>query len=278
MGIFWIASYPKSGNTWIRSFLANVIAPQRPVPLDKLHVYCASEASAKWYKGFGDVETMDARPSKESMEMRSRVQERISLNAAPRDILLKTHNQRCDVAGMPLIRPDLTVGAVYILRDPRDVVVSLADHYDFGFDDAIAYMKRSNAIVGPNGAMQNRQMFEMVGNWSDHVLSWTEKPHPRQQVLRYEDCLQNPEATLGKLPSIMGITHDIWRIKAAIAASGLETMKKLEDEQGFNEKPAHAETFFARGAAGGWKDLLSAAQIKKIERDHKKVMQKFGYL
>jgi hypothetical protein len=144
MGIFWIASYPKSGNTWVRSFIANVISEQRPVPLNKLGTYCASEATASFYKPFGDIETMDARPSKENMELRQIVQERLSINAAPRDILLKTHNLHGDYLGLPLVREDLTVGGVYMVRDPRDVAVSLADHSGSSIDDAIALMTPPN--------------------------------------------------------------------------------------------------------------------------------------
>ena len=278
MGIFWIASYPKSGNTWVRSFIANVIADKRPVPLNKLGQYCASEASAAFYKPYGDTETMDASPSAANMELRQQVQERLSLNAAPRDILLKTHNQNADFLGHPLVRQDLTVGAVYMVRDPRDVAVSLADHAGTGIDEAIALLRQKRAALGPSGPMQGRQMFEMVGNWSDHVDSWTKQRRLRFAVLRYEDCLANPEDTLGKLPPIMGISRDLWRIKAALTASSFDSLKKIEAEQGFNEKSGHTDTFFARGRAGGWKEVLTPPQARKIERDHRKTMQRFGYL
>jgi hypothetical protein len=278
MGIFWIASYPKSGNTWVRSFIANVISERRPVPLNKLGAFCASEATASWYKPYGDVETLDARPSKENMELRQMVQERAAVNAAPRDILLKTHNLHADYLGLPLVREDLTVGGVYMLRDPRDVAVSLAAHSGSSLDEAIALMKKPKAAIGPNGPMRGRQMFEIVGDWSSHVSSWTSKWHPRITVFRYEDCLADPEGTLGKLPPFLGISKDIWRIKAALAASSFESLKQIEAEQGFNEKSAHTDSFFARGAAGGWREVLSDAQARKIERDHRKVMTRFGYL
>lgn len=278
MGIYWIASYPKSGNTWLRAFIANVISPKRPVPLDELGRYCASEANAALYKAFGDIQTMDARPGVETMELRQQAQERASLNATPRHILLKTHNQRTSVKGLPLVREDLTVGAVYVVRDPRDVAVSLAAHADKSIDDAIALLDRKAATLGPNGPMEGRQMFELVGSWSDHVQSWTDSWHPRLTVLRYEDCLNDPESTLGRLPPLMGITSDIWRIKAAIAASSFDSLKAVEAEQGFAEKPKHADSFFNRGQAGLWKDLLTPAQAKKIERRHAKMMKRFNYL
>jgi hypothetical protein len=278
MGIFWIASYPKSGNTWVRSFLANVMASQRPVPLNKLGIYCPSEASSVWYKPFGDIETMNAGPTRENMELRQQVQERASMNATPRHILMKTHNQRRRFKGLPLVREDLTVGGIYMVRDPRDVAVSLAEHAGKELDEAVAQLSRSNTLLGPSGEMKGRQMFELIGSWSDHVNSWTEDDDNRVRILRYEDCLADPEATLGSLPPIMGITKDVWRIKAALAASSFDALKAVEAKHGFNEKSEHTESFFARGRAGGWKELLSNAQAKKIERDHKKVMQKFGYL
>ena len=176
------------------------------------------------------------------------------------------------------MREDLTVGAVYMVRDPRDVAVSLADHSGSSIDEAIALMKKPKAAIGPNGPMQGRQMFEIVGDWSSHVQSWTNKWHPRITTFRYEDCLADPEGTLGKLPPFLGISKDLWRIKAALAASSFESLQKIEAEQGFNEKSKHTETFFARGKAGGWQEVLSAAQAKKIERDHRKVMTHFGYL
>lgn len=277
MGIFWIASYPKSGNTWIRAFLANVMSQSRPVSLNKLGDYCNSEPSARWYEDFGDVQSMDARPSKDNMSLRQLVQERLSLNASPRDILLKTHNQNCNCFGLPLIRKDLTVGAIYVVRDPRDVVVSLSDHSGISIDDAINLLAKDKAYLGPNGAMRGRQMFEFVGSWSKHVNSWTDNWHPRVMILRYEDCLEDPENTLGNLPQWMGITQDIWRIKAAIAASDFRTLKSMEEKEGFKEKSEHTDTFFSRGKAGSWKELLTNAQANKIKRHHSETMRRFGY-
>ena len=93
MGIFWVASYPKSGNTWMRAFLANVLSPTRPVDLDSIAAFCTSESSAHWAWPFVDIKQVEVLPNREGMELRQKIQQRIVDLNEHQHVFIKTHNR-----------------------------------------------------------------------------------------------------------------------------------------------------------------------------------------
>jgi hypothetical protein len=274
MGIFWVASYPKSGNTWMRTFLANVLSPERPVPLDVLGRFCTSEASAHWARPFHDIDQKDLPMDRTGMEVRQKVQESIVKLNPKSHVFIKTHNKYGMYEGLPLIRPDLTVGAVYMVRDPRDVAVSLQHHWNHTIDRVIDQMAQSD--LGLNGKI-GEQIFEVMGSWSDHVRSWTAPKPKNTLVLRYEDCLADPESTFGRLAKMLKLTQDESIIREAIEATSFDQLKRQEQEQGFSERPEHASAFFRKGKAGGWRESLRPQDVKRIERKHAAMMKRFDY-
>lgn len=274
MGIFWIASYPKSGNTWLRAFLANVLAPSRPVDLNELADFCTSESSAHWASPFINVEHTEVLPNRKGMELRQKIQQRIVDLNRHQNVFIKTHNRYGTHEGLPLIRPDLSVGAVYLVRDPRDVAVSLTHHWGMSINQVIKFMEMNTIGTAPN---VGEQIFEIMGSWSDHVNSWT-YPKPKNTIVfRYEDCLADPRTTFGRLAKMLRLTNDDKVIEESIAATSFKSLKEQEQKSGFRERPEHAQAFFRKGTAGGWRGVLSESDVKRIEKAHSQVMQRFGY-
>ncbi len=269
-GILWLASYPKSGNTWMRTFLANLIVDSKaPLPVNKVSEICSGEANIMWYeKAFN--KPLEEVHEQEVADVRVNIQREIS-KRSKNVLILKTHNFLGEYLGKPLIAMDATGAAIYIVRDPRDVVISAADHFGVSIDDAIGIMAKDTS-------KSDKPIYEVYNSWSNHVMSWTQIPHKTLIVQKYEDMLDNPSETFGSVARKLGITKDEKRIQRAIEHSSFKVLQKLEQKDGFTEKSKNSERFFRSGKSEQWKSVLTNKQIKQIEKDHGQQMRRFGYL
>ena len=273
-GILWLASYPKSGNIWMRAFLANLIvdAPE-PLPLQRIGEVCPSEPAETWFKPFCDMPVAELSHA-EVAALRTTAQERVvrlNKNVVP----MKTHSYFGEDYDHPIFSMQATYGAVYILRDPRDVALSAADHFGKTLDEILDGMADPLAICAP---MAGSIVHELQSSWSNHVESWTKWNHPGIFVVRYEDLLADPVDQFGRVAAHFGISTDAARIQKAVEFSSFKQLQTMEADQGFNERSIHSERFFRSGRSGGWRDQLTAEQIKRIESDHATQMKRFGYL
>lgn len=273
-GILWLASYPKSGNTWMRVFLANLILNEpEPLELKRINEVCSSEPNEVWFKPLTKTPVKEL-SEKKVAALRCRAQERaakLNKNIIP----MKTHSLLGKDHGYPTISVKATIGVIYILRDPRDVAISAADHYGLTIDQTIEMMNDKQAR---GRGMPGNTVYERMGSWSDHVRSWTRWKHGRLQVLRYEDLLADPLGQFGGVARKLGITQEEARIRRAVEFSSFESLQAQEAKTGFIEKSENSRRFFRSGRAGGWRDILSADQAAAIERDHAIQMRRFGYL
>ena len=122
------------------------------------------------------------------------------------------------------------------------------------------------------------QVYELYGSWSQHVLSWTRKPHRAMYVMRYEDMLVEPQKTFGALARHLLFTPSESELADAIDRSSFERLRKQEEKDGFRERPEKAERFFRDGRAGQWKEVLTPKQVQRIVDAHGEQMRRFGYL
>ena len=273
-GILWLASYPKSGNTWLRVFLANLILDEpEPLPLKRINEVCSSEPNEVWFKPLVSKPVSEL-SEKRIAQLRTKAQERAaSLNK--NIIPMKTHSLLGKDHGYPTISVKASVGVIYIVRDPRDVAISAADHYGLTIDQAIEMM--ADKTTRGRG-MPGNTVHELMGTWSDHVRSWSRWKHTPLILLRYEDMLADPLGQLGMVARKLGITQDETRIRRAVEFSSFKRLQVQEAETGFVEKSVNSERFFRSGRAGGWREVLTPAQAAAIERDHGEQMRRFGYL
>ncbi len=270
--LVWLASYPKSGNTWLRAFLLNYLRqPESPYDINRLHDMTLGESDAAHFA------VHDGRPASryaqsDVQRMRPLVHRDLT-RAYPDLVFVKTHNASLVVAGVPLLTPDVTAGAFYIVRDPRDVAVSYAHHLGRGLDDTIAFMADPQAAIGGTDA----HVFEMLGSWSVHVHFWTRRDSPQLHVMRYEDMLADPARAFGAVVRFLGQEPPPARLAAALKFSELAELQRQEGRNGFVERPPAARAFFRSGRAGEWQTALTTGQARRIERDHGDQMARFGY-
>ena len=270
--IIWLASYPKSGNTWLRVFLHNLLRnPNEPAGINSLNQFCLGEDGAALYNSL-DPRPLSALTSAEIMALRPKVHELLT-KASADSVFVKTHNLLGEAEGSPLVNMECTAGAIYLVRNPLDVVISYAHHFGLGLDDAIEHLNYAGAGT-PTTDMVARQFY---GTWSMHVASWTQVPFPARHVVRYEDMIENPLDTFRGVAGFLGLDPPPDRLQRAVANSSFEQLQSQEDEEGFVERSQYSR-FFRSGRIGQWREDLSEDQVKQVVSDHRDQMEHFGYV
>ena len=272
-GIIWIASYPKSGNTWMRAFLHNLLRnPDQPTDINKLDQFALGDSQKVWYEQVSDRRASEL-DADELAALRPKVHQRMS-ESHPDSVFVKTHSLLAEDRGVPLITMDCTSGALYVVRNPLDVAVSLTHHLGGTVDQAIQLMcdRHGRSFADPVNVEQ------FFGSWSLHVDSWTNAPNPSLHVIRYEDLLTKPMTTFKGVAGFLGLDPPRERLTRAIEFSSFDTMRGQEKRHGFREKSMFSEAFFRSGTAGQWRKILSAAQVDAMRGAHRETMERFDYL
>ncbi|MEL7258721.1 MAG: sulfotransferase domain-containing protein, partial [Pseudomonadota bacterium] len=186
---------------------------------------------------------------------------------------VKTHNV-CDKAfGVELIPERYTRCGIYIVRNPLDVVLSFSRHFNSNLEQAIDAMENPDHVI-----QDDTVVMQFLGNWSDHVRGWAAERRFPMLMLRYEDLQADPHANFSKVLEHVGVPVEPDRVEKAVEFSRFDVLREQEDKDGFIEKPGEAERFFAKGTSGQWKTDLPPRLAKRLRKNHRKVMQKFGYI
>jgi sulfotransferase family protein len=271
--LLWLASYPKSGNTWLRTFLHNLLRnPEAGYDINRITEFTLAEADTLWYRRHlpkpGSTYTFEdviaTRPNAH-LDM---------TRAFPDTVFVKTHNAMVADGGQPILTLALTAGAIYVVRNPLDVAISYSHHLGRSIDATIDFMNAPGART-PN---TDKNVYQILGSWSENVQSWTAAASPGLLVLRYEDMLDKAEATFGSVARFLGLAPPPARLKKAIRGASFATLRAQEERQGFKERSPSAERFFRAGRAGQWRTELNADQIRRLVEAHRVQMARFGYL
>ncbi len=276
--IVWLASYPKSGNTWFRAFLANLLRdPAEPVNINELETGPIASARGP----------LDAALGYDSADLThneiDRLRAEFFLWQTREDgplLFFKVHDAYTFLPdGRPLFSPEATKAVLYFVRNPLDVCVSFAHHSGRSeYDKMVEAMGNPDHVIAGRYASHHDQLRQKMQGWSQHVLSWAEAPGHRVHVMRYEDMKQRTEETFTAAAHFAGLPTDPDRIRKAIHFSRFEELRKQEEQMGFRERMHADRVFFRKGQIGSGREVLSADQIQKLIRDNGEVMKRFGYL
>ena len=276
-GIYWLASYPKSGNTWFRIVLANLMnASTAPVDLNQLQTGAIASARG-WVDealGFDSAllshdELDQLRPA--AYQWHSEQNNQIGYHKI-HDAYTYVNNAR------PLIPSEGCLGALYFIRNPLDVVISFANHSSCSIDQAIENMSNKTFAFCKGKYRQHNQLRQWLLSWSLHVHSWVSVQDINVLVLRYEDMKQNSLDTFTKAIAFLGLDVSQDVIQQALDNASIEKLQQQEVQSGFNEKPARVQRFFRKGIVGDWQQTLTPTQINRVISDHGEMMQRHGYL
>jgi aryl sulfotransferase len=276
-GIIWLASYPKTGNTWFRIFLTNLRGDRKgPAHISELDSIPIASARDIFDNAAG-VESSDL-TVEEIERLRPEIYEHIAANSNE-TLFMKVHDAYTYVDSVtPLFPEKATLGSIYLIRNPLDVVVSFAHHSGWDYDRAISTMADESYAFCSKTVRLHNQLRQRLLSWSGHVVSWVEAPGFPVCILRYEDLRQNPVETFGKAVRFSGLEFEREQIMRALNFSCFDELQRQERANGFREKSPHCKAFFRKGVIGSWREELSKEQVERVINDHRMVMHRFGYL
>jgi len=279
--IIWIASYPKSGNTWLRYFLGNYFFNNKddfePEIIKNIKKFHLDKELIKSKFHNQDFIKNPYNVSKYWIES----QKKLEIKKG-NVVFLKTHNALINIENNEFTNSDLTLAIIYIIRDPRDVVVSYSKYRHLDYDKTIEHMIGSKVNIPYVRDAKDASNIEITGSWAFHYNSWKDgiSEIPRI-IIKYEDLLSNSEKIFTNiikfLSNIMKLEVNYKKIKSSNNLSKFTKLKNFEAKKNFFENNS-SENFFRIGKSGNWKKELNKDQIKKIEDIFKIEMINLGYL
>jgi hypothetical protein len=277
-GIVWIASYPKSGNTWVRAFLHGLIRLQNgergEQDINEMSRFSTWDLDKQQYANFLGFMPDNATHRREIAATRHAVHRQMA-DSIQGLVLVKTHNCLVIDRGHSTVNFAVTAGALYVVRNPLDIAISYAHHAGAPIDEVIERMSQTDSET--NGS--DDAVYEVQGSWSQHVWSWTRNANRALHVVRYEDMLADPTGALAAIARHLLLNPNRRQLMKAINGASFARLQAQEKQNGFRERPPSADqSFFREGRAQQWKTVLTPAQVDRIVRDHGEQMQRFGYL
>jgi hypothetical protein len=275
--IVWLASYPKSGNTWFRVFLSNLLSDSpHPVHINELieTSISSNRSIIDSYLGIHSSELT----VEEINDLRPQVFRRFS-GETEGIAYVKTHEAwTLNSSGYPIFPGEITKGVLYIIRNPLDVAISYSFHNDKSIDDTISILNNDSTRLCERRDRLYIQTQQVLTSWSNHISSWTEDSKLPVHVIRYEDMLEHPLKSFRSAVDFLNLKLEESKIINAINNSSFDILKKMEASDGFKERGLYSKAFFRKGKSNEWETQLTENQINEIADYHGKIMKKFGYL
>ena len=283
--IVWLASYPKSGNTLLRSMLAAYFFSKEGIYDFELIKNIRQFPNIRLFENLG----VNIRNEKEIIKNYIKVQE--TFNKKNSVQFLKTHSYLFNIDNHGFTDLRNSLGAIYVVRDPRNIVTSWAKFADVSVEKAADTLINTTQFGGDLNVKQGseRSMVHM-GTWKGNFHSWKSfKYQERYLLIKYEDLIFDRENNFLKILEFIyklkktKFILDKTKFKNVLETTDFEKMKQLENKKGFFEAKVNKKTgekipFFNLGPKNDWKQLLDRKIIKKIENAFEKEMKELGYL
>ena len=277
-GIVWLASYPKSGNTWFRIVLANMLnTSEEPINLNQINLGIMATERSLMNRVLGFNSSLLYHDELEPL--RPSIYQWFAHQTPQHYCYLKIHDAYYSPQTQTTMVPQQSNSYIlYFIRNPFDVSISFAHHFNCTIDDAIKAMGKKAILYNENDRATSH-VGQFWSSWSLHVKSWTLDCDLNVLVLRYEDMSSLPQKTFSQAAEFLELDIPATTIAKAIEDSRFEKLQQQEKKFGFKERTgAPNETFFRKGIVGDWQNTLSQSQINKIINDHGEMMHLYGYL
>lgn len=252
----WLASYPKSGNTWLRLFLNNLLFPEKaPVQLNHMPLPIPAAASRTLFdREIGICSSLLS--NAETEQLRPFIQEQATAQYRKQHYYIKTHDAYTYLkSGEALMGSTPEFSAIYLIRDPRDVAISAANHWLCTPEEAANRMLKKTLILSnkPNGI--TNQLPQRQLTWQQHAISWLTAPIP-VHLMCYEEMINSPLEAFGSTVRFLNLPYDDEQILAALDACNFKRLQKMEKQQRFMETLSEESVFFRSGRTGEGKEKL----------------------
>lgn len=277
-GAIWLASYPRSGNTWTRIALYSLRGGGGEVDFDEVSQFGRMASRRERIDRVLEVDSGLMTPA-EMEELRPDAN--AALYAARYEPeLCKVHDAWIRTpGGRPVFDAAFTHAAIYLVRDPRDVAVSWARFVNWPIERSVDFLCSPTASLGTSPrAGIGTQLTQRLGSWSDHVRSWIDESGLDPLVMRYEDMLADSAGALRRMAAHIGWDAPEDAVARAVEITRFDKLAAKEQREGFVERAPQSERFFHSGKSGTWRSVLSPEQVARLETEHAAMMQRFGYL
>ena len=279
--IIWLASYPKSGNTWVRSILAALLYSSDGAfnfdLIKRIPQFPKKEVFKDLVKDFSNFN--------EIKKNWVTVQEKI--NSEKKIKLLKTHNGKYTVEKDNFTNDQNSLAVIYIVRDPRTLVKSISNHFTKSHYDASKFLI-APSLIGNGKSFEERKdgILTLIGKWNDHYRSWTKNKN-NLLLIKYEDLVNNPETELTKLIKFLekyiNFKTSEKKNKTILETTSFSNLKNMEEQGLFkegvlNKKTNNKANFFHLGPKNKWQENLDKKIINEIEKNFYNEMKELGYL
>ena len=282
--IIWLASYPKSGNTWVRSFISSILfTKDGDVDLSKLKNISQFPLRSQFTNYIDDLQDV-----KKVYQNWSNVQNYMNLDNKIK--FLKTHHVNCKIENFEFTDDNNSLGVIYIVRDPRNVACSVKNHFSLeNYDEVKNFLFREHNWLGVITDKKikplDNKIPTLISSWKTNYLSWKNKTK-NYLLIKYENLLENPYLEFGKiskyLENHLNVKFDEKKIKKAIETCSFRNLQKLETDGKFKEQTVDKQNksvkFFHLGPENDWKKILDKNISREIENKFKAEMEELGYL
>lgn len=259
--IVWLASYPKSGNTWFRMFLANYLAnTETPLPFTNIINASIASSAVDFEEQLG-LNPFELTPDEVDF-YRPDLYRFLAEDNSGEIQYKKTHDAYTfNKNDLPLFPSDASLSAVYFVRNPLDVCVSYANHSASNVEKIVNFILNKEATLA---GYKSGQLRQVLLSWQEHYFSWSKQTEIPVYIVRYEDMKRMPMQTFGGIVHFLNLEYEKERLYSAIINSDFKLLQQMEQENGFREKMQKCESFFWKGNIGNYENYLSEEQIQNI--------------
>ncbi len=281
--IFWIASYPKSGNTWLRALLSSYYYSEDGIFNENLLQNIAQFPEKIHFSDFN----YDRKIVTDTSKLWIKAQEKINRNNKLN--YFKTHNILGSINNSNFTNKKNTAGAIYIVRDPRNVLTSIQNHYELSKDEALKFMLSEKKYIHNYHVKDDFSDFQFISSWEKNYKSWINQKIFPVKLIRYEDlAIKTLEIFIEIIEFITTIAKEknvLNKFKAhnCVETTNFENMKNLEKNNGFIESvlsknDSQKIPFFHLGPKNDWKSMFDKNYQEKLNIVFKNNLKELGYL
>ena len=279
--IIWLASYPKSGNTWVRALWSNYYFSKNNSFDFSLLKEIDSFPSERYFKNYPDK---FERPEDTSKYW---IKEQEKINRENKNYFLKTHNALCKINGNKFTDQKNTLAAIYIIRDPRNLIDSISNHFSKSIEESKKFLLTSRVLSpGKEIELRGGSVITYLGSWKEHYKFWT-KDNENLLIIKYEDLVNNIHQEIDKiiafLKNFIDFEVSVTKKENVIKSTSFEVLKKIEDNGNFTENvfvkgKSEKVKFFNKGPSNVWQNTLPKNIQKELETELNSELKELGYL
>jgi len=281
--IFWIASYPKSGNTWLRVLLSAYYYSQNGLFQQKLLKNIGQFPEKIYFENF------NYNPKVVTDTSRYWIKAQEKINKDKKIKFFKTHNILGAINNHKFTNKENSIGAIYVVRDPRNIITSLKNHFELNHDEALKFMLNEKKFIHDFHLKNDYSDFQFISSWEKNYQSWINQNNFSIKIIKYEDLNNKTFETFIEIiefiEKVVGTKKkvDNKKLKNAINTTTFDKMKILEKNQGFSEsvlskKDPKKIPFFYLGPKNDWRNIFDEEYKKKLTSIFKANLQELNYL